>query len=402
MKRLHLLAAFLAASFLPCSSRGQSTQQLWAELADTKSDVTRCEIYYDLARRFWSKDADSVLRLADSALASAKRAQYEKGKAVAFLSKGIGYELKEEHVYAINCQLEALRISERLGLDTLTGELYTNIGNVYARLGDYPRARGYYADGLEIAQKNGDGYQSSILLINISEAFKHSGAYDSALAYNNRALPIICNLRDSVVMAAILLNIGDDYDKMGEPEKAMGYFGKCEAIAMQVHDEEDIIWAGVSRAEALQQEHQYNLSIRYAVAALDGARRFSFAEVIQECYSVLCADYRANRNFEKALHYRDLEVTWKDSLNSVEREKKISSLQSGYELEKKQHQIDLLHKDSLFQQEELAAERQRHVMFAASALFFSMWALFLFRSNKEKEKLNRQVRAWSRDRLQER
>ena len=393
MNRLSLLATFLATSFFPCAISGQSIQQLWDKLADTKPEEARSNIYYELARCYWSKDADSVLRLADSALASAKRVNYDKGMAAAFLSKGIGYELKEEHVYALNCQLDALRISERVGLEGLTGDIYTNIGNVYARLGDYPRARGYYAAGLEIAQKSGDRYQSSILLTNISEAFKHSGAYDSALAYNNKALPIICALHDSVVMAAILLNIGDDYDKMGEPEKALVYFGRCEATAMQVRDEEDIVWAGVSRAEAFQQEHKYKLSIRHAAAALDGARRFSFAEVVQECYSVLCADYRASRNFKEALYYRDLEVAWKDSLNSIEREKKINSLQSGYELEKKQHQIDLLHKDSLFQQQELAAERQRHVMFAATALFFSMWALFLFRSNKEKEKLNRQLRA---------
>jgi tetratricopeptide (TPR) repeat protein len=393
MKRLPLLAAFLAASFFPCTSRCQSIKQLWAKLTETKPDEARCEIYYDLARCYWSKDADSVLRLADSALSSAKRVNYDKGIAEAFLSKGIGFELKEEHVYALNCQLEALRISERLGLEALTGELYTNIGNVYARLGEYTRARGYYADGLAIAKKNGDRYQSSVLLTNISEAFKHTGTYDSALAYNNSALPIICALHDSVVMSAILLNIGDDYDKMGEPEKALKYFGRCEAIAMQVHDEVDIAWADVSRAEALQQEHKYKQSIRYAAAALDSARRFSFAEVIQECYSVLCADYRANRNFEDALEYRDLEVAWKDSLNSIEREKKISSLQSGFELEKKQHQIDLLNKDSLFQQQEITAERQRHVMFAAIALFFSMWALFLFNSNKEKERLNKQLQA---------
>jgi two-component system sensor histidine kinase/response regulator len=393
MKRLHLLAVLLATSLFPSYSGAQSVQRLRAKLIDTKTDVARCEIFCDLSKYYWSKNVDSVLLMADSALAAAKRVQYEKGIAEALLSKGIGFELKEEHVDALNCQLQALRISDQLGLDGLNGDLYGNIGNVYARLGNYPRAREYYANALEIAQKNGNRYQSSVLMTNISEAFKNNGVYDSALAYNNMALPIISALHDSVVMAAVLLNIGDDYDKMGQPEKALGYFSRCEAIAVLVHDEEDIVWAGVSRAEALQQEHKYKLSIHYAAAALDGARRFSFAEVIRECYSVLCTDYRANRNFEQALQYRDLEVAWKDSLNSIEREKKISSIQSGYELEKKQHLIDLLHKDSLIQQQELATERQRHVMFAATALFFSMWALFLFRSNREKEKLNRQLRA---------
>lgn len=368
-------------------------------MTDTTSDQTRCDVYYSLSRYYWSKDADSVLRLADSALSSARRVQYDKGIAEAFLSKGIAYELKEEHVYALNCDLEALRISDRLGLDGLTGDLYGNIGNVYAHLGNYPRAREYYASALDIAQKNKDQYQTTILLTNISEAFKNNGVYDSALAYNSKALPIMCALHDSVVIAAILLNIGDDYDKMGHPDKALTYFARCDSIARQVHDEEDIVWAGISRAEALQQQHKFNLSIRYAVTALSGARRFSFAEVIHECYSVLCTDFRATRDFQQALQYRDLEVAWKDSLNSIEKEKKIGNLQSDYELEKKQHQIELLNKDRQFQQQEIGAERQRHVMFAASALFFSMWALFLFRSNREKETLNRQLRSRNHDLL---
>jgi tetratricopeptide (TPR) repeat protein len=401
MKTLRLLVALLATAFFSRSSRAQNIQQLRAQLTGTTSDKTRCDIYYSLSRYYWSKDADSVLRLADSALVSARRVQYEKGVAEAFLSKGIGFELKEEHVYALNCHLEALRISDRLGLNELTGDLYSDIGIVYAHLGNYPRAREYYANALEIAKKSKDLDRTSILLTNISEAFKDGGAYDSALAYNNQALPIICALHDSVVMAAILLNIGDDYDKMRQPEKALGYFARCEAIALRVHDEEDIAWAGISRAEALQQQHKYDLSIRYAAAALSSARRFSFAEVIHECYSVLCTNYRANRNFQRALQYRDLEVNWKDSLNSMERAKKISSLQTGYELEKKQHQIDLLNKDRLFQQQEIAAERQRHVMFAAIALFFSMWAVFLFRSNREKEKLNRLLRSRNHDLLRE-
>lgn len=342
MKHLILLSTLLSTTFFPRPSPAQS-------------------ICYSLSRYYRSNDADSVLHLADSALASARRAHCDQGIAKAFLSKGIAYELKEEHVYALNCYLEALQISDRLGMDGFTGDLYGNIGIVYAHLGNYPRAREYYS----------------------------------------RALPIIGASHDSVGMAAILLSIGDDYEKMGQPERALGYFARCEAIALPVHDEEDIAWAAISRAEALRQEHKYLLSIRYAAAALDSARRFSFAGVIRECYSVLYADYRALRDFERALQYRDLEASWKDSLYSVEKEKKISSLQNGYELEKRQHQIDLLNQDRFFEQQKIGAGQQRQIMFAASALFFSVWALFLFRSNKEKVKLNRQLRSRNRDRYVE-
>jgi hypothetical protein len=75
------------------------------------------------------------------------------------------------------------------------------------------------------------------------------------------------------------------------------------------------------------------------------------------------------------LNYRNLQVSWEDSLTSIEKEKQIRKLQAEYQLEKKQR--------------ELASERQQRVIFAGCALFFAICAFFLFRSNKEKERLNR-------------
>ncbi|HLZ87710.1 MAG TPA: tetratricopeptide repeat protein, partial [Puia sp.] len=294
-----------AASVFFLPARGQSLSQLLKKLSTATTDSERADLYYSLSTRYWTGNTDSLLLLADLSLQAAKRDGYEKGVALALLSKGIGFGAKQEYSEALNCYLQALRISEQLKMDGLRSNLYDDMGNVYSHLKDYSRATEYHQDALKIAQRNGDRHETAVLLANIAENYKNMGAYDSALAYNVRALPIMESLHDSVVIAIILLNTGDDYNKKGQPEKALPYFQRCDAMAQRIGDAEDIAWSAVSVADSYRRQRRYALSIRQARAALDSARRLDLGELIEECYSVLYSAYRENGDFRQALDYRN-------------------------------------------------------------------------------------------------
>lgn len=389
MKNPLFILSLLVSTFFYFPSHAQNIQKLLAKLDTTGPDSARSDIYYAISLCYWNRNADSILYTAGKALETAQKGGYEKGMALALLSQGVALDLKEEYPGALDCYLRALRISERLKLEQLTENIYDNIGNVYSDMNNYSQSTQYYLASLKITQKYNDRHETGILFVNLAETYKKTGAYDSALTYNARAMAIMTDLHDSGVMATILLNTGDDYNKMGQPEKALHYFYECSSLAGKIHDDADMVWASMSIAEALLLEKKYTLSIRQAQGALDSARRFSFAQIIEETYSVLYNDYKDLGNFRQSLEYRNLEIAWKDSLNTTEKEKKIRNLQTDYELERQQHQIDMLRKDNLLQQQEITGERQRHTMFAAGALFFGMWAIFLYKSNKEKERLNR-------------
>jgi tetratricopeptide (TPR) repeat protein len=397
MKIFILIPVLLLATSFIGRAQFQTIENLFKKLDSESTDTGKALLYYSISSFYWDKNADSVMLMSDKAMELAGKIQYQKGIALALLGKGVGYNMKEEFPEALNCDLQALRISEKSGMVALTGNLYANIANVYSGMGNYAKAKEYLLASFSIAKKRGDRYQTALLLINLSEAFKHVGLYDSAIAYNKMALPIMESFRDSGMIAAILLNTGEDYNKKGQPERALAYFHKCMALAESIHDEGDVAWAHLDIAQAYLQEGLYSKSIPLAMTALAKARQSSFTEIIRACYPVLYSDYRNLGNFEKALDYRNLEIALKDSIYTLEKDKKIKNLESGYELEKKQHQIDLLNKDRLLQQQAIAGGRQRHIMFAASALFFGMWAFFLFTSNQEKERLNRQLSAQNRE-----
>ena len=405
MKNFILIPTLLMAPFFMGRAQSQTPgpptiEDLFKKLNSESTDTGKALIYYSISSFYWDKNADSVTLMSDKAMELAEKTHYQKGIALALLGKGIGYNMKEKYPEALNCDLKALRISEKSGMEGLTGNLYGNIANVYSGMGEYDKAKGYLLASFAIAKKRGDKYQTAILLINLSEAFKHIGLYDSAVAYNKIALPIMESFRDSGMIAVILLNTGEDYNKMGQPQRALAYFQKCRTLAESVHDEGDVAWACLDIAMVYMQKGLYNLSIQQAMTALAKARQSSFTEIIRGCYPVLYSDYLNLGNFEKALDCRNLEIALKDSIYTLEKDKKVKNLESGYELEKKQHQIDLLNKNRLLQQQAIAGERQRHIMFAASALFFGMWAFFLFKSNQEKERLNRQLSVQNQNILQ--
>ncbi len=70
----------------------------------------------------------------------ARQASYEKGMALAYLSKGVAWVSKGKYPEALECHLQALRISRSFIWKRLTANNYNNIGIVYSAMKEYARA----------------------------------------------------------------------------------------------------------------------------------------------------------------------------------------------------------------------------------------------------------------------
>lgn len=382
----------LAVALAPWPSMAQLSRDKRGS-AVIATDSASADYYYKVAHRYWQQNADSVLFYANLSLKAARRSGYSLGEANALLAEGVGHVLKEDNVRGLDCYLRALRISEKLRLPFLSSNLYNDVGTVYANIGEYNRSNEYFQRAYRMVQAEPSVTGKGVMLTNIADNFKNLGRYDSALYYNYMALPIATTEHDSVLLAAILLNTGEDYSLLGKLTDATACFRHCREIAGRIQDDQDIAWADLSLAGVSLQQHSYRQSIVLADAALKSARRFSFAEIVRKSYSVLYSSYAGLKRYDMALRYRNLEIALKDSLYGIDKDKKVSQLQSAYELEKKQYEIDLLNERNLLQQKEVQTERERHFVFAGAALFFSLWAIFLFRGNREMDRLNRQLRS---------
>ncbi|WP_259067735.1 tetratricopeptide repeat protein [Mucilaginibacter sp. X4EP1] len=376
-----------------CFAQINQIKHFSADLSKAKQDTNLVNTYYNLSRQYWNKNADSALLMADKSLELAKKIHFEKGIALGYLLKGVALGYKGNWPEALDCHLQCLRISEKLGMEGLTGNEYNNIAGMYTSLEDYTKALYYNRQAYKIVLKQHDptGFATYALLVNMGEIFKYKGQPDSAIAYNSRALVVAKRAKDANSIATALYNIGENYVTKKNYTQAEVYFYKALDIAKKAGDDEDVAYCHTGLALTSYYTGKYNSSMLYAEKGLEESRKSGIVELIQKAYHVLYLTHQQTGNYQQSLYYRNLEVELTDSLNTAAKQKAIRNIQSTYELDKKQRQIDLLNKDKIINQKELEKIKLKWDILTAGTVSLLLLAFILFRNYKEKQTLSEQL-----------
>ena len=379
---------------LPCLAQTNRLKILFDRLNTAKHDTDRVNAYYALSRFYWNKNSDSALLMAQKSLELAQKIKFEKGVALAYLTKGVALVSKGMLPEALDCHFKCLRISEKLKLKGLSGNEYNNIGIVYADMEDYTKALYYYKQAYKIALTQDDptGYNTFGLLVNTGEIFKSKGQPDSAIAYTLQAVIIAKRVHDSIGIATSMYNIADNYIIEKNYKQAGIYLYAALAVAKKVNDDEDVTYCHTGLALTCYYTAKYDSSMLYAQMSLAESKKLGIVELMKSAYNVLYLTHKRAGNYEKALFYRDLEVALTDSLKTADKEKVIKNIQATYDLEKKQEQIDLLNKDNIIKQKELEGiKMRRNIQTAATIVFILLAFILLFYYSKIKV-LSRQLK----------
>lgn len=387
VKGVGAFIVFFTAAFHPYA-QPRTVNKLFKALEVAGSDTARANICYSISRLYWNKNADSTLLLAERSLVFARQSSYEKGMALAFLSKGVAWVSKGKYPEALECHLHALRISEKLHMEGLTANNYNNIGIVYSAMKEYSRALDYFRKSLSIMLESGDQKIAFALLINIAGVHKKHHNYDSALSYNMKALTMATESGDSLGIGTALFHIGDVYLETGRYETALHDLHTSLKITKDILGPEGISETYDRIAKALCRIHQFAESIRYADLSLQKSLSLRNYETAISSCNTLYESHKALKHYEQALFYRNKEISLKDSLYSLEKEKEIAGLQAAYEIEKKQYTISLLEKDNEIKKQQLSRERIFTYASLTALLILSMLVFILHRRNTTRKVIN--------------
>lgn len=390
-----ILACFgsMIAGTPRCEAQGNRIKTEIEKLDKARHDTDRVKIYYTISRLYWSRNADSALLMAQKSLNLAKKVHYEKGIALGYLAEGVALGYKGNWPGALDAHLQCLRISEKLGMEGLTENEYNNIAGLYTSMEDYSKALYYNRQAYKIALKQNDPTHESTfsLLVNMGEIFKKKGLPDSAIAYNSKALVIARKVKNPVYTAAALYNVAENCITKKNFQLAEQYLHEALGIAQKAGDDEDVAYCHSGLALTSYYTGKYNSSVAYAQKALEESQRSGIVELIQTAYNVLYLTHQRMGNYKQALYYRNLEVDLNDSLKTEQRQKTIRNMQSAYELEKKEQQIDLLNKDKIIGQKELEKVSLKRDILTAGTILLLLIAFVLLRNYIQKRKLSEQL-----------
>ena len=188
---------------LPIASRIYRTIELYkkADLWASKTDYDRekyADLLFDYASFLYDygiyRDSEAVY-LRQIPLAEELYGNQHEDTATSYNEIGLVYWKQGNYPKALEYYFKALEIREKkLGKGhSDTAESYNNIGAVYDDQGDYPKALEYFFKALEIRENKlgKDHPDTASSYNNIGSLYYHQGDYPKALEYLNKALVIV-------------------------------------------------------------------------------------------------------------------------------------------------------------------------------------------------------------------
>jgi tetratricopeptide (TPR) repeat protein len=276
---------------------------------------------------------------------------------------------------AVQYMEEALAIDRETGDESIIATDLNTLGRMYGEWGIYDKAIGYLRESLEIDRRLGRDEKIAIRYNSMGLVYKSWKKFPEALNSFRKALEIDQRLNNAEKVALRKSNIGSTYLAMEQPDKAieyinsgLEYFIEMNMPSYMASSMIDLGKAYVLKKEYGKAEEILNQSLQITKAEDYKSWRLSSLESLGEIYE-------RSGQFQKALDTFKEYISLKDSLFSIENQKKITEFQAKYDFFAQQQENALLKKDAQLQREKNAVIV---LIFSAAALFLVILAMALY------------------------
>jgi tetratricopeptide (TPR) repeat protein len=363
-----------------CVGQNEILDSLKTRLSNVAGE-DRVRTLIGLSHNYLRVSADTALMYANQALDYSTETDNERGKARAFLMIGNSHNILGNNSQAIRNHLAALEIFEKikdsaaigitfngLGIDYHNSGKYleaieqykssykiaeklsnkdglcfatNNIGIIYEDWGKYDLALEYYLAALNIAKELGDQSNIGITLQNAGVASFKLGNYNQALGYLEQSLEVSLKIGDDKGIFNTFINTGEIFVKLGNIESAIENFEKAMESAMESENKIDLATADLRLGESYSISGQAARAEPYLRYALLLAKETGETNLIKDANKAL-SDFFVKSGDYKSAYQSYLEyATIKDTIYNRDSRREISEMQTLYELDKKEKEIEI-------------------------------------------------------------
>lgn len=325
---------------------------------------------------------------------------------------GNSFRFQGKFDIALEYYLNSIKIAEELKDQKKEYKCLTNIGTIHNDLRNFSNAIDYNLKALKIIEelllKTNSDFEKNDLLASQSNCYVNIGiAYSSekenynAIEYFMKAIVISEELSDLNGMSMIFNNIGVVYKNQKLYDKAIDYYLKSLALYEKAGNKTGIVtvWDNIAglhieKADSLKliindKNFHYLKGIDFALRALTLSQELNLMDRINTNAAHLKDAYKAIGNNAKALKYAELFMATNDSLFRSDKTKAITEMETKYQTEKKQKEIELLEKDKVLQNQEIEKQTVIRNAFIVGFGLVAILAIIILYSYRQKKKANK-------------
>lgn len=358
------LAAKLLAFALPaavgCKAMAQQqpvTDSLEKKLTAATADSQRVQLLNALCVEYRNTQPAKARSYAEQAWWLALKAEYRKGYADAMRQLGIIDYFQGIYPAALDHYLKAQAVYEEQKDSVNIANCENNIGLIFSGQGNRAEAMRHFKAAQAIYTRRQDQMGVAAALNNIGAVYKAEQRYAEALECFNQSLALKQALNDQIGMANSLNNIGEVYEQQADYPQALRFYLKSLALKRRGNDTRGQVFTLVNLASIYIKQAALPLALNYATRACSTAQAIGAQQELKDAYKIRSEVYSAMGNYAQAYQDQSRYLQIKEKLAGEENDGKLLSLQSNFELNSKQHQIENLTKNQQIQDLELHRQR---------------------------------------------
>ncbi|WP_431109735.1 tetratricopeptide repeat-containing sensor histidine kinase [Winogradskyella poriferorum] len=281
---------------------------------------------------------DSLKRLLEATILSAKAIGYQKGAADAYLNLGVNYYYIGNYKANFESQLEAIKIYETIGENALAAKAYGELG-YSSRRRDLNMANSLMQKAIQLAKTDSVKSKVQDIYNNYSILKLMEKKYDSAKYFVKKGLVIKEAQKDSFGIPYSYANLANTYVEEGNLNEALVYFTKALDIRKKINDSIGLGESYVQIAEVLKQQNKLNKALDNFKSSMYYASKKKYGRLLSYNYYQLSDIYKKTNKTDSALHYLEQHLKLKDSLEGQEVLEELASLRVKFDTEKKEKEI---------------------------------------------------------------
>lgn len=296
------------------------------------------------------------------------------------------YELSNENA------LKALKIANQHQIKQIIGASNIILGNIQMHYNQLDLAQKSFTIALSIAKEVKDIYRQGAALANLGiinlklleNKPKDKIAYKNAHKYFAEALVIAQKQNDNTAISTRYSNLANTENVFGNYQKAQFYIFEAMKYADLAKSKVLNLQLSTTLARNYLNLGNTQKAIETANFCLKLSKEVSNEKELPDVYDILEKASIKEKDLTKALEYQALQSLAKDSLFSKNTNEKILELQTKYETEKKQKEIELL---STQNQVNIAKIQQKNTLIISSAIaLLSLLTTFYFWSRQRRQR----------------
>ncbi|MBS4012553.1 MAG: tetratricopeptide repeat protein [Bacteroidetes bacterium] len=316
----------------------------------------------------------------------------------AFNNLGIVYHDMGNYDKSVEYQFKSLKVNEDAGNKEGMSRAYNNIGLIYQNQGDYDSAIKYLELSLKLVEELGDKRGMAARYNNLGIIYSDLKEYEKALDFHTKSLKIKEEISDKLGMSSSYTNLGNIYRSIGDYPKSISFYQKALKIDEEMGDKNGmaIVFNNISNLHLIiadsvpgaDFDDNINKAIYYGNKSYQLAVEIGAIPVQNNTSENMLNAFKRIGNYKEALKFAEIYIKTNKQMFNEEKTQALTEMQTKYETEKKQQEIE--NQNLIIEKQDLENKRQRTQIsfFIAGSILLIVLVIFIFTGYQQKKRSN--------------